>query len=147
MNIFGFTFKSIILLALLSGCASAHEPENASFNEFWQQFRQAVLEKDIKQIQRLSANPTTLRGLVDDIKPRKLPSQDLEKVLPKILETQTSYMDAGKIIDLSNYEFVKRTREPKLDAESPNWQRVDNFVFFKDKSGWKLKEIFWEELE
>ncbi|HMU66709.1 MAG TPA: hypothetical protein PKE57_06180 [Cellvibrionaceae bacterium] len=147
MNIFSLLVKTFILLVLIGGCATAKEPDNSSFNEFWGQFRQVLLDKDFKKIQSLSANPITLRGVVDGIKPQKLPSQDIEKTLPKILEGRTSYMEAGKIIDLTNYDFVKRTSEPKLDVNSPNWQRVDNFVFIKDKTGWKLKEIFWEEME
>jgi hypothetical protein len=147
MKFFNLLARTFILLTIIGGCATAKEPDDTSFNQFWGQFRQALLDKNFKQLEKLSANSITLRGVVDGIKPQKLLPQEFEKTLPNILKGRTSYMEAGKIIDLTNYDFVRLTREPKLDTNSPNWQRVDNFVFVKDKTGWKLKEIFWEEME
>ena len=135
-----------IFSSLLLGCVVAKEADSAGFAAYWSDFHKAFVDKDFKKIQSLSAAPILLRGAVDGIKPKKLAAQDFDKTFTAILATEVSEYQGEKRVTQTTYEKIKSLTTPKVDSD-PARQRVEGFVFMRDKGQWKLAEIYWDELE
>jgi hypothetical protein len=146
MQTYRILFVLFLFLVGFAKIANAAEPSADSFKIYWQEFHQAFVAKDFGKLQSLSAPVITIRGVVDGIKPKKIQAKDFEKTLAAIMETSVREYQGEKLVSLTTYEKVKALANPKLD-ESPNRQWIDDFVFTKERTGWKLKEIYWEELE
>ncbi len=139
----------LVLFLFLVGfinIAHATEASTDSFKIYWQEFHQAFVAKDFGKLQSLSAPVITIRGVVDGIKPKKIQAKEFEKTLAAIMQTSVREYQGDKLVSLTTYEKVKALANPKLD-ESPNRQWIDDFVFTKEKTGWKLQEIYWQELQ
>lgn len=134
-----------LFLGLINSCKATETAQN-SFKSYWLEFHQAFVTKDYKKLQSLSAPTITLRGAVEGIKPKKIQPKDFEKTLAAIMTTSVREYQGDKLVSLTVYEKVKSLVDPKLEA-SPDRQWIDDFVFTKEKGEWKLKEIYWEELE
>ena len=120
-----------------------------SFNIFWIQFRQVVLDKKFEEVKSLCIFPIQTRGPLDDDEIVQFKADEFTKVFSVFLD-QNSGLNANNIYE-TEFEYIKRT--PNVFAEDLNkfstfhvrdFARIGSMQFKFVDHEWRLYFLYLE---
>lgn len=107
-----------------------------SFQQFWLDFRQAVISNDTNKIIKMTILPFETRGEMDSDPIVKYDRSNFFKAFRAYLG-QSTYWESDESF-ISSLEEIKRITDPDTNYIQGNWARVGNLEF-KNKDGhWRL---------
>lgn len=143
-----FTFKSSIAvyLVLFSATACSAQEQTSTQQNFWTEFRQAVLANDNKKLIGMTQFPLEVRG-VDDSQPvTQYKKEQFDTIFKKILDQPVVTMEGEKIITNTTKTVIKSTNTITKDhIMTGDSFRVDQMVFELKNKQWKLVRAYLEE--
>ncbi len=116
--------------------------EIESFETFWDEFAHSLKSNDTLKLLELTL-PVIEVGTIDD-SDRTFSFKDKEVARIILFEYQNGgYYDYEKDKDLSNIEMMNLplSELPDYKKDSDD-QRINNFVFSKNKDGWRLTGLY-----
>ena len=148
MRIFKLLNAAIIFL-LLSCCALAQQNERKNFEgiqQFWTQFRAAILSNDKEKVASLTKFPFEVRGPDDGDPLVYYDKKGFLGILDDILNQPVYQMKGTNIKSTTMGEIVKdKTEVSDADLLSDDFARVELFTFVKEKNRWLFNRAYVEE--
>jgi len=143
-----FMFKSSmsIYLLLFSAIACSAQEQTSARQQFWTEFRQAVISNDIPKIEAMTQFPLEVRG-VDDSQPvTRYKKEQFGPVLKKILNQPVITMEGDKIRTNTTKSVINSTHTITKDhIMTSDSFRVDQLVFELKNNQWRLVRAYLEE--
>lgn len=141
-------FKSSVVtyLLLFSAISCSAQEQTPSPQQFWTEFRQAVVLNDNKKLQAMTQFPLEVYG-VDDSQPvMRYKKEQFDPIFKKILDQPVITMEGDKIITNSTKSIINSTNTITKDhIMTKDSFRVDQLVFELKNKQWKLVRAYLEE--
>lgn len=143
---FMFKSKMSVYLLLFSAIACSAQEQTSTRQQFWTEFRQAVISNDILKIEAVTQFPLEVRG-VDDSQPvTRYKKEQFGSVLKKILNQPVITMEGDKIITNTTKSVINSTHTITKDhIMTGDSFRVDQLVFELKNNQWRLVRAYLEE--
>lgn len=152
-------FRTLGLLAFAATLAACSDSVPAAKNacpesaqQYWKQFRNAVLKNDLAAIAGMTHFPLEVRGELDDSPRKMVPRQDFSKHFPQLLNTETELVDYSQqppatSKHLSMKELVNATIKlhPSFCSTDGEQFGVGEWVFVLRPKGWGFVQAFTNE--
>jgi len=133
-------------MLLLMPTVTSAGPQQSDGNQFWQVFRQAVLDNNTEHIASMTRFPFEVRG-VDDSNPiHNYDRKHFAPIWKKLLVQPELLPLHGKIVSKTMLELIKekKTLAPK-DFLKSDFIRVYDFEFELIKGHWQFTRAYLEE--
>lgn len=141
-------FKSgiVVYLLLFSVAACSAQEQTDVRQQFWTEFRQAVLANDNKKLVAMTQFPLEVHG-VDDSQPvTRYKKEQFGTIFKKILDQPVITMEGDKIITNTTKSVINSTNTITKDhIMTGDSFRVDQMVFELKNKQWKLIRAYLEE--
>ena len=151
------TLGMLVFAVTLAACsdsvpaAKSACPESAQ--QYWKQFRSAVLKNDLAAITGMTHFPLEVRGELDDSPKKMVPRQDFNKHFPQLLNTETelvhnSQQPATTSAHSSMKELINVTTKLHSSFCSTDGEQfgVGEWIFVLRPKGWGFVQAFTNEL-
>ena len=115
---------------------SIADTTNSNFQQFWDNFREAVINNDTSKIIQLTRFPFETRGPQDSDPIIKYEKKKFLKVLEAYLKETTTWREDFSTI--TSREEIKRILKPDKTYVQGDWARIGNLEFKKENGKWFL---------
>jgi len=139
---------SYVLLALLLVSSVAYSAQNieSSPQQFWSEFRQAVINNDMKKLAEFTHFPLEVRGVDDSQPPAFYQRAKFAAFINKALQQKVVEMDGDQVITKNSKDMIIATQTPvESDMITTDSFRVDQFVFENINGKWQLVRVYIEQ--
>ncbi|WP_295428666.1 hypothetical protein [uncultured Thiodictyon sp.] len=144
ISVIASQFAILVLFGLHTLSAmSAETACNASAEQYWKTFRNAVLQNDLSTIVNLSSFPFEVRGILDENTKRTILREEFHKLFPSLLEA-----DPGMSPTPTTMKWLLNTAtslSPSFCNAYENQFRVGTWVFELTSDGWRFIQAFVDE--
>lgn len=143
-----FMFKSgvVVYLLLFSAIACSAQEQTSTRQQFWTEFRQAVLSNDNKKLEAMTQFPLEVRGVDDSQPATQYKKEQFDSIFKKILNQPVITMEGDKIITNTTKSVINSTNTITKDhIMTADSFRVDQLVFELKNKQWKLVRAYLEE--
>ena len=138
------TYFSIILLLFATGCF-AEEPK-ISPQQYWSDFRQAVIATDYQKLRGYTQFPLAVHGIVDGIPVQNIGTDQFEAVMKKVLDQPVASYEGDKVVTFTQRELISKTTDLKNTKIQPDKSfRVGELVFERKGNTNKLVRAYLSE--
>jgi hypothetical protein len=129
----------------MTGACSAASPD-ASFQQFWRPFRQAILDNDKQRVASVTSFPFEVRG-PDDSDPLQLLNRPQFLDLFERLVVQPVYVVVGgQIVPKTMRQLIEETRSVSpADQVDHGFVHFHQFEFSKRDDRWLFTRAYLEE--
>ena len=138
------TYFSIILLLSATGCF-AEEPK-ISPEQYWSDFRQAVIAADYQKLRGYTQFPLAVHGIVDGIPVQNIGSDQFEVVMKKVLAQPVASYEGDKVVTYTQRELISKTKNLRnVKIEPDKSFSVGELDFEKKGNTTKLVRVYLSE--
>jgi hypothetical protein len=135
---------SIFLYSAFVYYASAQQ-EEGSFQNFWSDFRSAVISGDKERISSLTKFPFEVRGPNDSDPVIRHNRSSFMKIYDRLLTQQVYSFDGAQVNPKPMREIIEsKTRIAKSDILAEDFVRIEKFTFAKVKDRWLFIRAYIE---
>jgi hypothetical protein len=133
---------SIACLFFLPFQPIAADSPQKGFQEFWQEFRAAVISDDVAKVASLTHFPFQTRGTLDEAPMLQHDRNWFMKMFPKMLQA-----DPGLRMepDTTRALIIRTDQITEKHANGKDSWRVGDLVFKRLKGQWLFTMAYWEE--
>ncbi len=137
-------FLIVVLLFFIMAC-SAKESQNTP-QQFWHEFRAAVMASDFVALQNLSKLPLALHGAVDGVPVQEVDGEQFETVMKDVLDQPLASYEGDLLITYTQRDLVIKTAalEGQMVKEGGGF-RVGELVFEPLNGRWQLVRAYLSE--
>lgn len=139
-------FSLLLFFSSISFLGNAQvNTKNQSFDEFWKNFRTALLLEDYKKLESFISFPLKVRGPMDYDPTKKYSKNNYIKLLKKYfaLENAAALQQVKNKEQLTEQNYGNNTVDRKKIGE----MRIFDMEFYKIKGKWFLSFLYWPDSE
>lgn len=137
------TFFILLIVPSIVSCARQNSKNNQqqSFQEFWSDFRSAVLADDKNKILSMTKFPFKTRGVSDDDPVVSHDKASFIRILPRLLDQDTGISVEPETMR----DLIKRTiKVPKDKVNNDAWHRIGDICFENEKGIWSFTFAYFD---
>lgn len=140
-----FQVRLVVALAMLAAVQLASCTETAG-QQFWSEFRQAVIAADEEKIVSITRFPFVVRGPVDSDPVRQYDREGFLAIYEQLLEQDVYLPSKGVIVRHSMRELVLRSQELPADSlVGTEHIRFHQFEFQRLDGRWRFTRAYLDE--
>lgn len=141
-----FFMKNFFLLLIyfstsIVSFSQKNNTKNQSIDEFWKDFRLALIQEDYKTLETLIDFPLYVRGLYDYDVTKSYTKANFKKLLKKYRTNNLEMLKNTVKIDKSEYEYFNEDKVLRFN------NTFTDLKFHKVKKKWLLAFIYWPDGE
>jgi len=125
-----------------AGCSTAPQARYGSdqqLRDFWPEFRSAAIAEDATRLEKLTAFPFEIRGVLDASQTRSYDRGEFRRLMPRLLSQDSGMTEKGE----SMKELLKRSVRAPADVAGTS--RLGNFEFRKTLEGWRFVRAYLDD--
>ena len=137
-------YFSFILFLFTTGCFA--EEQKITPQQYWSDFRQAVIAGDYQKLRVYTQFPLAVHGIVDGIPVQNIGSEQFETVMKKVLDQPLASYEGDKVVNYTQRELVLKTTDARTAKSEPDKSfRIGELVFEKKGNTYKLVSVYLSE--
>lgn len=142
----GTKLVAIICLSVLSVAGCSAQKQEIVPQQFWTEFRQAVLAEDYQKLSGMTQFPLEVLG-VDDSQPAEFYDKtQFEVIFKKILAQSVMVFEGDVVVSTTTREMISRTITIKPEhLMTKELFRIDQLEFELKDNRWRLVRAYLEE--
>lgn len=140
--------KSYVLLLALTLSAVVCQAKEPALTpqQYWVDFRQAVIVEDYSTLRSYTQFPLAIHGAVDGIPVKNVGAEQFEKELKKILDQPMANFEGDDVVTYTMRDLVIKTTalDNSRVKDGKNF-RLGELIFEKKGNNWKLIQAYLSE--
>lgn len=134
----------LLLLSLL--LVTSHAFGDTEAQEFWSQFREAVLSEEVDKVAAMTHFPLWVRGTEDSDPVMFYGKKNFKNIWKRLLDQQIVPSDSDQVVFKAMRQVIKERKKIRSkDFQTPEIIRVELFRFDKIDGRWLLTQGYLEE--
>jgi hypothetical protein len=145
---YGFKTIFLVFLTLVNPACSVNNSavKANEENQFWSEFRQAVLDNDRDKIVSMTNFPFEVRGPEDSDPVKRYENKDFPAIFGQLVAQQVFFPSAGRIVSKSMQQLIDEKKEiTQGDFMAPDLIQFNQFEFERINGRWLFTRAYLEE--